>query len=86
LNESGLLEAKPEEAETRAESETAEHQESSRIVKTETKPVVTQRRVGSGLTSRGRAATTVRSPEPTEDELYEMPMDKLMDLARKSGR
>jgi hypothetical protein len=88
LSESGLLEAKPEEVETEvsAESETAEHQESSRIVKTETKPVVTQRRVGSGLSSRGRAATAVKSTEPTLDELYEMPLHKLEELARKAGR
>jgi hypothetical protein len=87
LSESGLLEAKPEEVETEvsAESETANQQE-SRIAETQAKPVVTQRRVGSGLSSRGRAATAVKSTEPTLDELYEMPLHKLEELARKAGR
>lgn len=87
LNSLGLLEQKPQEqTAVSADSETADQQETSRIAKATEKPVVTQRRVGSGLSSRGRSTTTVKAAEPTEDELYDMPLDKLAELARKAGR
>jgi hypothetical protein len=69
LSESGLLEA-------RAATKDAGPQQDARIVQR----VVGQRRAASGLSSRGSAGTPV-AHEPTLDELYSMPYEKLQALA-----
>lgn len=88
LNASGLLERKPEESAVKsAESDTAADEQESRIAKAEAKPVTPpQRKVASGLSSRGRTAPPVKTTQPTEDELYSMPLDKLEQLANASFR
>jgi hypothetical protein len=77
LNESGLLEAKPEVvANTDAESDT-------RIANSDTvRPV---RKVASGLSGK-RSAPALVPQGPTEEELYEMPLEKLRELAIKTSR
>lgn len=47
-------------------------------------PVKTAKK-SSGLSSRVRTITTPRSTEPSEDDLYEMPLDKLRTLAIKKA-
>ncbi len=81
LSESGLLETRPDtqDAETR-ETRTVQ----PRIAEPATR-IVGQRRAASGLSSRG-SASAPRSQEPTEAELYNMPLEKLRELANADAR
>lgn len=66
LNESGLLEAKPTEAPTPTPT-----------------PTPAPRRSGSGLPVRGSAQPSrPTNSGPTEEELYNMPLEKLRELGR----
>lgn len=76
LSESGLLQLKVKEAEPEAEPQAP----------VKTVPVQAHVRRSSGLSSRVRTTTTPKSTEPTEDELYSMPLDKLKELAIKKSR
>lgn len=81
LLESGLLETKPKEVDDAAKpSETA----TSRIVKPED-VTTTQRRKGSGISSRNRVATPPKV-ELSEEELENIPLDKLKEMANKQLR
>jgi len=90
LNKSGLLVGKPKEApvtDEGAESDTADHQEPSRIAsKTVATPVTPQRRAGSGISTKGRSTIAPVRSQPTEQDLYEMPLDKLEQLANAELR
>lgn len=74
LSESGLLELK-----------NAEVPEPVKETPPPAKPVqvAAHTRRASGLSSRARTATTPRNTEPTEDDLYSMPLEQLKELARK---
>jgi hypothetical protein len=77
LKESGLLEIKDTEAEPAKKEAPVE------------KPVVlvaTNTRKASGLSSRARTVTQPRNTEPTEEDLYNMPLDKLRELGMKQSR
>lgn len=71
LSDSGLLELKSEEDVDGAQ----------RIA--EARPVAA-RKVASGISSK-RSSTVNRAQEPTEEDLYSMPLDKLRSLALKEG-
>lgn len=90
LNKSGLLMGKPVEAPEvveGAESDTADHQEPSRIAKTVATPVAQpQRRVGSGISTKGRSTIAPVRSQPTEQDLYDMPLEKLEQLANAELR
>jgi hypothetical protein len=75
LSASGLLKLKPGPKEGKTQEEGAE----TRIAQT-AQPT---RRVSSGLSTK-RSVT--RAPEPTEDELWSMPLEKLRDLAINSEK
>lgn len=79
LNESGLLEVKGEEAgrgqeENKSETRTEEQTQVNL-------PRVTKK--ASGLSTHRRTPVPVAT-EPSEDELYAMPLDKLRDLSNKA--
>jgi len=76
LKESGLLELRTEgaDADTKQTADTKE-----RIVPSQTDATQQRSRRSSTVISRGRTAPI--KTEPTEDELYSMPLDKLRDLA-----
>lgn len=78
LNESGLLEVKPEQKEEVQQ----EVRQQSRIATPEPAPQA-KTRVSSGISAR-RSVAQRSAPEPTEEDLYNMPLDKLRDLARSS--
>jgi len=82
LNESGLLESRPANVEENAVEPTTRREAQPRIAAPQ--KVVGQRRAASGLSSRGGSPSAPRPQEPTMDELYNMPLDKLEALARKS--
>lgn len=75
LSESGLLQLKSEEAAPAAEVEKSEP------VKEAVKVVAHTRRA-SGLAQRS-AAVSRRTTEPTEEELYNMPLERLKELANR---
>jgi hypothetical protein len=79
LSESGLLEVTSEDS----HAVTARSNAGERIAQPATR-IVGQRKAASGLSARGSARTTPL--EPTEDDLYSMPMDKLRDLANAQLR
>ncbi len=72
LSESGLLEIKD------ADAQESDNQ-ATRIASTAT---TTTRRVASGISAKRTTPTKVA--EPNEQELYDMPMDKLLALAKQS--
>jgi len=76
LSASGLLELK----DVKASDEKKE--------KAEEKPVqvAAHTRRASGLSSRVRTATQPRNTEPTEEDLYNMPLEELKERARKSAQ
>lgn len=76
LTESGLLESAPQNQDAEPQKRA---EETTRIAETTTR-IVGQRRAASGLSSQG-SKTVTRAPEPTPEELYSMPMDKLAALA-----
>lgn len=81
LNESGLLEVKPQEQQQEPEAT-----QTSRIAKSEppqSQQPVRQTRASSGISARRNMAQR-SAPEPTEDDLYSMPLDKLRALALSS--
>lgn len=80
LNESGLLEARPATDNTSATSTQATT--NTRIAEVEEQPVVTQRKAGSGISTRGRTASRVEKTTLSEADLYDMPLDKLEALVR----
>jgi hypothetical protein len=91
LNQSGLLEAKSAEVgdEQRVAENTNTATDNARIGHSEERARVAEpvqrKKVASGLSSRGSVAgSTVRTTGPSEDELYDMPLDKLRDLANKA--
>ncbi len=73
LSGSGLLEAKP------ASNGAANKQDDpdTRIAEAEPRTVVTQRKAGSGLSSRGRSASSGQKTELTLADLEAMPMEQL---------
>ena len=71
LSESGLLETK------RPETQATETQNGTRIVTVSSH----QRRAASGLSSKRTVSTASRATEPTEEEAYNMPWEKLVALA-----
>ena len=71
LSESGLLETKSE------KTQGAENTNGSRIVTV----VGHQRKVASGISTRGTAKT--RASEPTEEDIAKMSLDQLRELANK---
>lgn len=73
LNESGLLEIKPAEKQD-AESDT--NKPNARIVR-QVETTVVKRKVVGGLPAKRQAQVETKSPEPTVDDLYKMPMDEL---------
>jgi hypothetical protein len=80
LSESGLLEPRPQ----KEDVEPGQRVVQPRIA-APTQRIVGQRRAASGLSNRGGSVDTPRSLEPTVDDLYNMPLDKLEALARRSG-
>jgi hypothetical protein len=74
LNADGLLVSKPAE---KQDAEDAVEAKVERIApKAETG--VVRRKVVGGLPTRRQAQVDVKSPEPTVDDLYKMPMDELL--------
>jgi hypothetical protein len=80
LSESGLLEPRPQ----KEDVEPGQRVVQPRIA-APTQRIVGQRRAASGLSNRGGSVETPRSLEPTMDDLYNMPLDKLEAMARRSG-
>lgn len=80
LKQSGLLLLKGEEAHADATKETAE---TSRIEKPAAEVAQTRTKKTSGISTHSRSAVVPLNTEPSEDELYKMPMDKLRELANK---
>lgn len=77
LNESGLLEVRPVEN----QQQTQATQQQARIAPEPQQPArQTHTRVSSGISSR-RSVAQRGTPEPTEEDLYSMPLDKLRTLA-----
>lgn len=74
LSESGLLQLKSEED----EPEPAPARPAS--------PPASAPRRSSSLSSRARSFTPPKSTEPSEEDLYSMPLDKLRELAEKEAR
>lgn len=77
LNEGGLLEAKPANGASNKQGDP-----DTRIADDEPTPVVTQRKVGSSISTKGRAASSTKMATLSEADLYDMPLDKLEALAR----
>jgi hypothetical protein len=83
LKEIGLVELKSKDVNAVKEQTGADK---SRIATSEEVVPQQRRRVSSGLSQRGRTVTVPTKPkEPSEDELYSMPKDKLFEVAF-SGR
>jgi hypothetical protein len=85
LSKDGLLELREQEVNG---ADAPEDAGKPRIVAPE-EPAKKQRAVqrkASGLSARARSAAPVKSSEPTEDELYQMPLEKLKELANQSLR
>lgn len=83
LTSSGLLTVKPEQA----EPDTDVQAERQRIAEP-TEAVQTQRvsqKKASGLNTRSRSVPPPVKAEPTLDELYSMPLDKLRELGQKAA-
>lgn len=79
LSENGLFETKSQSVPVAKEpTET----EVSRIGKPG-EVVPQQRRKGSSISTRGRSSVPAKNTEPTLDDLYSMPLDKLRELANK---
>lgn len=77
LSQSGLLESKPEEKSTTASATKQGQSEERRIDATPSRTVVVQRRAASGLSAKRSA---VAAPEPTTEDLYNMPYDQFLKL------
>ena len=88
LNESGLLELRSPDAEATAEVKAPTGAEKTRIGRVPEDVAPTQRTVrrSSSLTSRANAGAAPKNTEPSEDDLYTMPLDKLKELANRGGR
>jgi hypothetical protein len=90
LNSGGLLEAKS--AATNATTDdtaAANSDDTSRIEETEQEqkviaPVV-RKKAASGLSSSSRNAAPTRATGPTEQELYDMPLEQLRELAERQS-
>lgn len=80
LKQSGLLLLKGEEAHADATDETTD---TSRIERPKVEPTQTRTKKASTISTHNRVAATPVNTEPSEDELYKMPMDKLRELANK---
>jgi hypothetical protein len=79
LNKIGLVELKSKESNAAKEQTGADK---SRIATSEEVVPQQRRRVSSGLSQRGRTVTVPTKPkEPSEDELYSMPKDKLFEIS-----
>jgi hypothetical protein len=78
LSQSGLLELKSAEPEQEVEPEPEPEPEPVKVVQ-----VQAHTRRSSGLSSRVRTVTAPRSTGPSEDELYEMPLEKLRELGMR---
>lgn len=83
LKRSGLLVLKGEEAHADRQPDA---EATERIAQPRTEVVQTRTRRSSGISSHSRSAMPVAVTEPTEDEAYDMPMDKLKTLANKALR
>jgi hypothetical protein len=80
LKKSGLLNLKSEEADGSTEVVT---KDAERIAQPEVKATQTRSlKKSSTVSTKGRPAPVVKT-EPSEDDLYKMPLDKLRDLANK---
>jgi hypothetical protein len=82
LSESGLLETKPSGTQ---DADTTEGSAGPRRIAAPTVKIVGQRRVASGLSNQ-RRLDGPKSQGLTEDELYNMPYEKLQDLAREEAK
>lgn len=80
LKNRGFLRLKGEEAHADATKETAA---TSRIEKPAVEVAQTRTKKTSGISTHSRTTTVPLNTEPSEDELYKMPMDKLRELANK---
>jgi hypothetical protein len=78
LSASGLLQLKDVEAEPVKKEE--------KQVEKPAVQVQAHTRRASGLSSRARTATAPRNTEPSEDDLYSMPMDQLKEMARRKAQ
>lgn len=83
LKSSGLLEVKPDSGSNTDATEV--NQDTSRIVTPARTEVVQRTRASSGLSTRRGIVQRVNN-EPSEDELENMPLDKLRELAIRSSR
>jgi hypothetical protein len=83
LNADGLLVSKPKEKQD-AESDTDETGSARIAPKVETG--VVRRKVVGGLSTKRQAQVETKPSEPTVDDLYKMPMDKLRELTYRSIR
>lgn len=81
LSESGLLEVRPEEQQQSAEE--GEEVETARIER-KADATVTKRKVVGGSMSGKRSAPAPKTLEPTEEDLYKMPLAELEALTLKS--
>jgi hypothetical protein len=77
LSESGLLELKDPQGKQEDNIADKSSKNDSQVV-----AVVAHTRRASGLTARARTVTTPRNAQPTEAELYAMPLDQLRELSR----
>jgi hypothetical protein len=80
LNESGLLEVKAAQDPNKPEAKPQ-----SRIVTPEPEQPAKNTRMSSGISSR-RSVAQRGTSEPTEEDLYSMPLDKLRTLAISEGQ
>jgi len=84
LKNSGLLELKDEKAHDGQEPTSQPEQRISEKAEAEVPP---QRiRKASGLSTRTRNTVTPRSTEPTEQDLYSMPLEQLKELAMRQQK
>ncbi len=80
LKKGGLLELKADEASVTTEAERAESERIAQAERDATQP--RSQKKASTVSPRGGRAPVVKT-EPSEDDLYKLPMDKLRDLANK---
>lgn len=80
LKESGLLTLKSEEANADTDGKTKEPE---RIAQPKEEPAQQRTKKVSGISTHNRAAAVAVNTEPSEDELYKMPMDELKNRANK---